>query len=127
MKSKWIEITIAALALGATASSVLAQRDPAYQSARSDGLIGEKRDGYLGFVVAPSASVKVLVDDLNIKRKTVYVKKAGELGVRPEDASFAGACNNIKNTTAGEYYEAPDGSWKQRDGSAPQLDARCPQ
>lgn len=123
---KWIEITVAALALGATATAVSAQRDPAYQAARSSGLVGEKIDGYLGFVSPPSPSVKKLVDSLNIKRKAVYVKTATSQGVRPADAAFAGGCNNIRRTKAGEYYQAPGGNWVKRSGGAPQLDARCP-
>lgn len=124
---KWIEITVAAIALGATATAVSAQRDPAYQAARSGGLVGEKVDGYLGFVKSPTPAVKKLVDSLNIKRKAVYVRTATSQGVRPADAAFAGGCKNIKRTKSGEFYQAPGGNWVTRGGGAPQLDPRCPQ
>lgn len=124
---KWVELTVVALALGATASSVSAQRDPAYAAARANGLIGEKIDGYLGFVKPPSPATKRLVDSLNIKRKSVYVRTATSQGVRPADAAFSGGCNNIKRTKGGEFYQAPGGNWVTRAGGAPQLDGRCPQ
>ena len=39
------------------------QRDPAYASARANGAIGEKIDGYLGIVGSPDPSLRKLVDD----------------------------------------------------------------
>ena len=70
------EMLIAAVLLGATATAAVAQRDPAYQNARESGLVGEKADGYLGFVGTPSPAIKALVEDINIKRKDAYSKEA---------------------------------------------------
>ncbi|APG63674.1 hypothetical protein LPB140_06795 [Sphingorhabdus lutea] len=118
---------ISAFALLATSSIAVAQRDPAYQSARDSQIIGEKMDGYLGFVSNPSPSVKALVDDLNIKRKAVYTEEAKQGRTSVENAAFAGGCNNIKRTQQGEMYQGPDGSWKVRGASAPLLDSKCVQ
>jgi uncharacterized protein len=123
-----VEILVAALLLGATVTTAAyAQRDPVYQAARSDGLVGEMPNGYLGFVVPPSASIKALVDDLNIKRKALYTQQAGNSGSTVEEAAFVSGCKAIKEkTVAGEKYQAPDRTWKTRDSSAPIVDARCP-
>ncbi len=123
-----LEMLAAALLLGATVSTAAyAQRDPAYQAARSGGLIGEMPTGYVGFVSAPSAAIKALVDDINIKRKAVYTDQALANGVTVEEFAFRNGCRLIKEkTVAGEKYQAPDKSWKTRDASAPSLDARCP-
>jgi uncharacterized protein YdbL (DUF1318 family) len=87
----------------------MAQRDPAYQQARADGLIGEKTDGYLGFVTPPSPAVKALVDDLNIKRKAKYTEEALANGATVEEMAFRTGCRLIKERTApGEMYQAPD-------------------
>jgi uncharacterized protein YdbL (DUF1318 family) len=124
-----IEMVAAALLIGAAVagSGAMAQRDPAYQQARADGLIGEKTDGYLGFVTPPSPAVKALVDDLNIKRKAKYTEEALANGATVEEMAFRTGCRLIKERTApGEMYQAPDKSWKTRDASPPVVDVRCP-
>jgi uncharacterized protein len=132
MNKSFEMITVAAL-LAVTASTavnaVQAQRDPAYQGARSDGLIGEKTDGYLGFVSTPSAAIKALVDDINIKRKEVYTKSAlaSGVGATVEDMAFRNGCRLISERTAvGEKYQLPSGAWATKTAAAPTLDSRCP-
>lgn len=124
-----LEMLAAALLIGAAVagSGAMAQRDPAYQQARSEGLIGEKTDGYLGFVSTPSPAVRALVEDLNIKRKAKYTEEALANGATVEEMAFRTGCRLIKERTVpGEKYQAPDGSWKTRDASPPLLDVRCP-
>lgn len=125
-----VEMTIAAVLLGATATGAMAYqagRDPAYQSARESGLVGEKSDGYLGFVIAPSPSTKALVDDINIKRRAAYSKEALANGATIEEMALCTGCRLIaERTVAGEKYQTPSGQWKTRDSSAPELDPRCP-
>lgn len=124
-----LEVAAAALLIGAAVagSGAMAQRDPAYQQARSEGLIGEKTDGYLGFVSTPSPAVRALVEDLNIKRKAKYTEEALANGATVEEMAFRTGCRLIKERTVpGEKYQAPDGSWKTRDASPPLLDVRCP-
>ena len=124
-----LEMAAAALLIGAAVagSGAMAQRDPAYQQARSEGLIGEKTDGYLGFVSTPSPAVRALVEDLNIKRKAKYTEEALANGATVEEMAFRPGCRLIKERTVpGDKYQAPDGSWKTRDASPPLLDVRCP-
>lgn len=123
-----LEILIAAMLLAGTATTaVQAQRDPAYQNARSEGLIGERADGYLGFVSPPSAAIKALVDDLNIKRKSAYTQQAGANGATVAEMAFTNACNLIKRTSPGEKYQTPVGTWATRTAAEPAIDSRCPQ
>lgn len=118
---------LAAGALATLAVPAFAQsRDPAYAAARANGTVGEKMDGYLGFVGSPSGSLKNLVDDLNIRRKASYADRARAQGVTIEEFAFTQGCLLIARTTPGEKYQAPDGSWQTR-GSAPaRVDPRCP-
>lgn len=126
-----VEMMIAALLLGATATSAVAfqsGRDPAYQSARASGLVGEKSDGYLGFASSPSPAIRALVEDINIKRKAAYSKEALANGATVEEMALRSGCRLIgERTVAGEKYQTPSGQWKTLDGSAPELDPRCPQ
>ncbi len=125
-----VEMLIAAVLLGATASGAVAfqtGRDPAYQSARQSGLVGEKSDGYLGYVSSPSPAIKALVDDINIKRKAAYSKEALANGATVEEMALRSGCRLIaERTVAGEKYQTPSGQWKTRDDGAPELDPRCP-
>ncbi len=80
---------------GMLASPAVAQRDPAYQAARSSGQVGEKMDGYLGIVGAATPALDALVKDLNIKRKAVYTQGASGAGVSVEEFAFGAGCKNI--------------------------------
>lgn len=113
-------------ALAMVASPALANRDPAYQAARSSGQVGEKMDGYLGIVGSASADVDKMVKDLNIKRKAVYTQGAQGSGVSVEEFAFGAGCKNIRDTAAGEKYQAPDGQWQTRTSAPPIRDSRCP-
>ena len=126
MRKFILKTAIAALAVTGLATAAQAQRDPAYEAARSKGLIGEKPDGYLGFVTSPSAAVKAVVEDINIKRKAFYIKKAAEKNATPQDFAFTTGCDAIARTNVGEKYQAPDGSWRTRSAESPVRDSRCP-
>jgi hypothetical protein len=105
--------------------TAMAQRDPAYAAARSAGQVGEKPDGYLA-ALGGGGSVSSIVDDLNIKRRAAYTNEARTQSVTVDQVAFVAGCRNIARTEAGEKYQAPDGSWKTRGGTAPVRDARCP-
>ncbi|WP_058815554.1 YdbL family protein [Sphingopyxis sp. H050] len=103
----------------------MAQRDPAYEAARSGGLIGEQPDGYLGFVSSPTPAVRDIVSDINIKRKAAYTSGA-PAGSTVEQFAFITGCNLILKTRPGEKYKTPDGRWLTRDSGPPERDSRCP-
>lgn len=117
-------MALALLALAAPASAQ--QRDPAYAAARAAGEVGEKTDGYLGFPVAPSADVRHMADDINIKRKAIYAERAQANGSTVETYAFTAGCQAIARTAPGEKYQAPDGSWQTRTAAPPLRDNRCP-
>jgi uncharacterized protein YdbL (DUF1318 family) len=114
-----------ALSVGlAAAAPAWAQRDPAYQAARAQGLIGEQPDGYLGIVGTPTAALQALVNNLNIQRKRQYTEQAAG-GSTIEQMAFVTGCNLILRTAPGEKYRSPDGVWLTRGQSAPTRDPRC--
>ncbi|MFC4255461.1 DUF1318 domain-containing protein [Altererythrobacter xixiisoli] len=117
---------LVAIAVAGLSTPVMAQRDPAYEAARRSGQIGERMDGYLGVVGGGDAALRKIVDDLNIKRRAVYAEKAQAASATLEEYAFTAGCLAIARTSAGEKYQAPDGSWQTRTASAPQRDSRCP-
>ncbi len=120
-------ITATALAAGLIVSApALAQRDPAYEAARSAGQVGEKMDGYLGIVGASTPALQRIVDDINIKRRAVYADKARAANATLEEYALTAGCLAIARTVPGEKYQAPDGSWQTRTSAPPIRDSRCP-
>lgn len=115
-----------ALALAGLAGTALAQRDPAYEAARSGGKVGEKMDGYLGIVGASTPDLDKMVKDINIKRRAVYAQKAQAANATLEEYALTAGCLAISRTAPGEKYQAPDGSWQTRGSGPPQRDSRCP-
>ena len=127
VRTALLGLAAAGLTLSATlAAPALAQRDPAYQSAREAGRIGEKMDGYLAVVSGGDAQLRALVDDLNIKRRANYAQRAQSQNATLEEYAFTQGCVLISRTAPGEMYQAPDGSWQQRGSGPPQRDPRCP-
>lgn len=116
-------LVLAGLALSAPA---LAQRDPAYQAARSAGQVGEKPDGYLGVVGSQSAAVQSMVSDLNIRRRENYAQKAQEQGVTLQEYAITQGCILIARTEQGEKYQDPTGAWQTRGAGAPVRNPKCP-
>jgi len=117
-------LTVALAATGLIAGAALAQRDPAYQAARSAGQVGEKVDGYLGIVSGETPALRALVNNINIQRKAKYTESAAS-SATVEQFAFTSGCNLIASTEPGEKYQAPDGSWKTRSNAPPERDPRC--
>ena len=117
-------IAATGLALAGLSTAAFAQRDPAYQAARSAGQIGELPDGYLGVVGAGSAELRALVNNINIQRKAKYTQSAAA-GATVEQMAFTSGCNLILKTAPGEKYQTPAGEWKTRTAAAPERDPRC--
>jgi len=113
-----VALSIPALAQGS--------RDPAYAAARAAGQVGEKRDGYLGYVTPPGAALRAVIEDINIKRRALYADRAQAKASTVEEYAFVAGCTQIANTQSGEKYEAPDGSWQTRTSAPPARDSRCP-
>ncbi|MDR3402667.1 MAG: YdbL family protein [Chthoniobacter sp.] len=120
--------TAAALALATlvAAPAVAQVRDPVYSSARSEGKVGEKVDGYLGFVTPPGPELKKTIEDINIRRRAVYAEKAKTANATIEEYALTSGCLLISHTTPGEKYQAPDGTWQTRGPNPPLRDPRCP-
>lgn len=127
MRTSLAALAATGLMLGALAVPAVAQnRDPAYAAARASGQVGEKMDGYLGYVIPPSPALRAVVEDINIKRKAVYADKAQANKATVEEYALTSGCLLIAQTRPGEKYQAPDGSWQTRGEGPPLRDSRCP-
>ncbi len=124
MSKPRLAIASALAALGLAVA--LAQRDPAYAAARAAGQVGEKMDGYLGIVGASTSELQAMVNDINNRRRALYVQRAQAESATLEQYAFTAGCVAIASTVEGEMYQAPDGSWQTRGDGPPLRDSRCP-
>ena len=123
--TRTFKISIAALALIGASTAALAQRDPAYQAARTAGQVGEQPDGYLGVVGAGSAELRAMVNNINIQRKAAYTQQSAQAGATVDQFAVTSGCNLIARTAPGEKYKAPDGTWKTRTSAPPERSDVC--
>ena len=126
MNKPLLAATFGAMIATGLAVPALAQRDPAYDAARSSGQVGEKMDGYLGIIGSATSDLQRLVNDINIKRRAVYAEKAQQANATLEEYALTAGCIAIARTVPGEKYQAPDGTWQTRTSSPPLRDSRCP-
>ncbi|WP_158966443.1 YdbL family protein [Paraglaciecola sp. L3A3] len=80
--------------------------------AKQKGLVGEKDNGYLGIVVAQS-DVQSLVNDINAKRKAVYVKLAAKNGITVQQVEKLAAQKAYEKTDRGLYLWI-NGKWVKK-------------
>jgi len=101
---------LAALGLAVPAS---AQDPSAIIAAKRAGQIGERYDGYIGYVISPSAGLRRQVDAINIRRRSLYHRLAATKGVSPEEVGITAACSLLRRIAVGEYYLQGQGGWQR--------------
>ena len=84
-------------------------------SAKADGWIGEKPDGYIGLVRndAP-ADVQALVRDVNAKRRSEYQRIADRQGAPLSEVEKVGGMTAIEKTRPGHYVMDASGRWRRK-------------
>ena len=107
------------LTLGAFAGVAAAQTAQAkalVDAAKAQGIVGEKADGFLGFVRPSSdTTLEGAVAEINAGRAELYRQAAARNGVSPA-AAGAAAFEEVVSARLrpGEYYQSADGAWRQK-------------
>ncbi|MEL6359917.1 MAG: YdbL family protein [Pseudomonadota bacterium] len=83
------------------------------EDAKSECIVGEQNDGYLGFVDGAdgSAELRREVRAINQQRKQAYARIAENRGVSIADAAVVAAQELINKSGAGECVQDADGDW----------------
>ena len=117
---------LAATLIASATASVAMIAAPAYadvvaskalvDAAKARGIVGERTNGYLGFVGAASdAALKAAVDEINAGRHDVYAQAAAKNGVSIDAAGQSAFTNVIfPKLPAGDYYQNAAGAWVQK-------------
>ena len=103
---------LAALALLAGAAPALSQPVAIAQAIQA-GQVGERYDGYMGFVVPPSPEVRRQVAAVNLRRRNLYIELAGRRNVNPAVVGVATGCQLLRQLSPGEAYLLSDGVWRR--------------
>jgi uncharacterized protein YdbL (DUF1318 family) len=123
---KFLLLLMFAFASLAVAVPVVAQESASIVQARRAGLIGERFDGYLGFVTPnPPAELHRQVNAINIRRRSLYHDLAARKGVTPEEVGITAACSLLRRIGIGEYYLSGQGSWQRYAAGQSPVPAYC--
>ncbi len=83
--------------------------------AKAQGLIGERANGYLGIVTsAPKADLRKLVDNINSKRRSAYVKGANKAGVERSVFEIRMGQRLQERAPSGHYIQLQNGKWQKK-------------
>ena len=113
-------------ALLAGSSGTAVAQTPAVDQARAQGIVGERFDGYMGVAAPVSSAVRSQVAAINIKRRSLYSRLAGDKGVSPNDVGLTAGCQLLARVAVGQAYLLADGQWRRRTaGEASVAPAYC--
>ncbi len=84
-------------------------------AARDAGVIGERRNGYIGLVVKnPTDAQKALVERVNSGRRAQYKKVAEKTGASVGEVAVLTAERLMREAKSGHYVQAPDDGWVRK-------------
>lgn len=90
----------------------LQQAMSALGAAKTQGLVGEQPNGYLG-VVGSSAQAKEIADLINKARKAEYQKLAAKNGIQLADVEAIAGQKAIEKTDPGQFIYL-NGQWQKK-------------
>lgn len=83
------------------------------QDAKSQGLVGEQLNGYLG-IVKDAPGVQALVNDVNQRRKAKYQELATKNNIDLATVAKLAGNKAISKTSSGNYIQDPSGNWVKK-------------
>ena len=85
------------------------------EEAKTQGLVGEQPNGYLGMVQpGASAEVQALVNDVNQKRRQMYEDIARRNSTQLQAVEVLAGKTAIDNTKPGNFVQSPAGQWVRK-------------
>ncbi len=83
-------------------------------TAKAQGLVGEKPDGLLGIVGAPTGELQALVSDVNTRRMAVFRDIAAKNGQGLAAVQAVSGDEFISRTPRGQYVMDSTGHWTKK-------------
>ncbi|HVU29510.1 MAG TPA: YdbL family protein [Sphingomicrobium sp.] len=101
------------LAATVLAPAPASAQSPVVLEAIRAGQVGERYDGYMGFVSTPSPELKRQVSAINLRRRNLYIQLGERRNVTPQLVGMATACQLLSHLSPGEAYQLADGVWRR--------------
>lgn len=83
------------------------------QDAKTQGLVGETRSGYIAPVGSVTPEITALVNNINSQRKAEYQRIATQNGIAVSDVEALAGKKAIEKSPAGHYVKL-NGQWQKR-------------
>ena len=112
-------LVLAAATAAAVAAAPSGAQTPAVNAARQAGQVGERFDGYMGLVVAPTPALRSQVNTINIRRRALYSRLGVSRGVAPYEVGITAGCQLLARVQVGQAYMLADGRWRVRGSGQP--------
>ena len=85
------------------------------EEAKANGIIGEKSDGYIGFVQDnASPELVALVNDVNRQRRARYAEIAQQNNISINEVAQLAYLRAVEATRPGHYIEDAEGRWVRK-------------
>ena len=102
----WV-LLLALLSLPAFAQSL--------DQAKSQGLVGEQLNGYVGIVTSsPSSALRSMVTEINQQRRALYQRSAQEASVSLEVFEARAGQRLQERAKSGEFIQDKNGQWRRK-------------
>lgn len=102
----WV-LLLALLSLPAFAQSL--------DQAKSQGLVGEQLNGYVGIVTSsPSSALRSMVTTINQQRRALYQRSAQEASVSLEVFEARAGQRLQERAKSGEFIQDNNGQWRRK-------------
>lgn len=113
MKRIFAALAVIALVFGAGIGPTMAQAD--LSAAKSQGLVGERPDGLVGFVEDQvPAGVRALVEQINAERKAQYQEVAQRTGQNLSQVQAVAGDRLVQATPKGQFVMNAAGRWVKK-------------
>jgi uncharacterized protein YdbL (DUF1318 family) len=83
------------------------------EEAKTQGLVGERNNGYLGLVDSGNREAQALANDINKKRRQAYQDISRRDGAKLSEVESLAGEKAIEKTKPGNYVEGP-GGWVKK-------------
>lgn len=85
------------------------------QEAKSEGLVGELRNGYVGLVMESApADVVAMVRDVNNQRRELYQQIARQNAIALDQVAALAFEKAVEATPRGQYLQDASGAWVKK-------------
>lgn len=110
VKKLWLLTVLLVLAAGMNHALAMT-----LEQAKSAGLVGEQRDGYIGLVQQNvPTEVRRLVQEVNRQRRERYEQIARENNIAVSDVAQLAYARAVEATRSGHFVQDANGNWVRK-------------